>query len=195
MCRSRSKTKTKKAIKSISEARAELLRFHKTAARFNAAIRRGFPPSHRIARAMERNTSGLINDAPGEAQSCVAAPEDACYCCCPEEAPSFNDGVSEAIEEARVWAGRPRIRAYGEFQYPARVSWVERALAVEVAAAAKSFFGSVYCLPGACIKHLRAEDKSRMHKHAVFMWEFAGANLLLQQFPGGICRAIIEFIV
>ena len=115
---------------------------------------------------MERNTSGLVNDAPGEIQSFVSALEDACYMFCPELAQSFNDGVGETIEDARVWAGRPQIDAYGNFQYTTRVSWVEATLVGEVAIAAASFFASVCALPGAQVHHLRTEEKSHMHKHA-----------------------------
>ncbi len=206
MCRPLSKTKTKKAPKLTNKACAELLRFHKTTARFNAAIRKAFPPTHKLARAMERNTSGLVNDAPGEIQSFVSAVEDACYLCSPERAQSFNDGVGQTIEEARVWAGRPCIDAYGDFQYTARVSWVENSLAVEVAVVAAAFFASVHALPGVQVHHLRTEEKSYMHKHAALLQEFNSAKfdprpsvvsllLLHRRFPSGVCRGIIEFVV
>ena len=206
MCKPLSKSKSKKRAELVDKARSELLRFHKTTARFNAAIRKNFPPTHKLARAMERNTSGLVNDAPGEVQSFVSALEDVCFAFCPELARSFNDGVGETIEDARLWAGRPQIDEHGDFKYTARVSWVETSLAFEVAVAAAAFFSSVCALPGVRVQHLRVEEKSYMHKYAALAQEFHRAKFdprptdallasLLRRFPGDMCREIVEFVL
>ncbi len=206
MCRPLSKANAKRAERSIKKACDALLRFHRTTARFNAAIRKAFPPAHKLARTMERNTSGLVNDAPGEIQSFVSAIEDACFTFCPELAQSFNDGVGETIEHARIWAGRPHIDAYGDYQYTNRASWVENSLAVEVVVAAAAFFASVYALPGAGVDHLRTEEKSYMHKHAALAREINGAKfdtrptvvlllVLQRRFPREVCREIVEFVL
>ena len=206
MCRPLSNTKTKQASKLIRKACADLLMFHKTPARYNGAIRKAFPPTHKLTRAMERNTSGLVNDAPGEIQSFVSAIEDACYMFSPEHAQSFNDGVGQTIEEARIWAGRPQIDAYGDYEYVARVSWVETSLAEEVAVAAATLFAGVVALPSAQVKHLRSEEKSYMQKLAALARELSGAKfnprptvvlllLLQRRFPSGVCRGIVEFVV
>ena len=90
---SRARSKSKQIRKAILAARQELLRFHRTTARFNAAIRRSLPLSHRLAKSMERHTSGLINDAPTEVQSFVGAAADACYKTCLEEEAACGEDV------------------------------------------------------------------------------------------------------
>ena len=206
MCKPLNKSKSKTHTKFVEKACSELLRFHKTTARFNAAIRKSFPPTHKLAKTMERNTSGLVNDAPGEVQSFVSALEDVCFAFCPSLARSFNDGVGETIEDARHWAGRPQIDEHGDFRYTARVSWVETSLALEVTVAAAAFFASVCALPGVRVQHLRAEEKSYMHKYAALAQEFHRAKFdpqptdvllssLLQRFPSDVCREIVEFVL
>ena len=111
----RARAKNKRIRKEILAARQGLLRIHTNTARFNASIRRPFPQSHRLTKSMERNTSGLINDAPAEVQSFVASAEDACYAHCPEEEAAFGEDVGVTIDEARRWAGRPAINPYGIF--------------------------------------------------------------------------------
>ena len=139
MCRARSGKR--KVRKTIARAQRELLRYHEATARFNAAIRKSFPRQHRIARSMERHCSGLINDAPEEIQSFVGAAEDACYCCSPRETSSeaWCDGVAETIDAARTCIGYPRLGAYGDRVYHMAVTWVEKALASEMRAAAGAF--------------------------------------------------------
>lgn len=206
MCKPLSGSKSKRHGKLLDKACSELLRFHKTTARFNAAIRKTFPPTHKLTKTMERNTSGLVNDAPGEVQSFVSELEDACFALRPELARSFNDGVGKTIEDARHWAGRPPIDEYGDFRYTARVSWVETSLALEVAVAAASFFNSVCALPGVGVQQLRAEEKSYMHKYAALQQEFQKAKFdpqptdalltsLLSRFPSDVCREIVEFVL
>ena len=136
MCRARSGKR--KVRKTIARAQRELLRYHEATARFNAAIRNTYPRQHRIAKSMERHSSGLINDAPEEIQSFVGAAEDACYFCSPRQASAgaWGDGVAETIDAARACVGCPRLGAYGDRVYPMAVTWVEKALASEMRAAA-----------------------------------------------------------
>ena len=206
MCKPLGGSKSERHGKLLDKACSELLRFHKTTARFNAAIRKSFPPTHKLTKTMERNTSGLVNDAPGEVQSFVSELEDACFAFRPELARSFNDGVGETIEDARLWAGRPQIDEHGEFHYTARASWVETSLALEVTVAAAAFFASVCALPGVRVQHLRAEEKSYMHKYAAMAQEFQKAKFdphptdallvsLLRRFPSDVCREIVEFVL
>ena len=206
MCRARSGKR--KVRKTIARAQRELLRYHEATARFNAAIRNTFPRQHRIAKSMERHSSGLINDAPEEIQSFVGAAEDACYFCCPREASSgaWIDGVAETIDAARACVGCPRLGAYGDRVYPMAVTWVEKALASEMRAAAGAFFQSVYELPCADTKKLREEERAFVYKHERMMLDLRRAKFdpsptytlllsLRKRLPGEVCSAVVRFLI
>ena len=62
--------------RSVHEA---LLALYDVLARYNASIRVKYPPSAPVARVMERNTSGWVNDAPFPIQEFKLAAEDAIY--------------------------------------------------------------------------------------------------------------------
>ena len=206
MCRplgtnKRNAARAKRVLKSL---RADLLRYHSATARLNASVRRAFPPEKRLARVMERNSSGTINDAPGEIQSFVGAVEDACYSHCPEEASSLTDGVGQAIESARAWAGRPPLSIYGDFMYSRCVTWVEKCLVLETRAAAEAFFQKAYSLPGVDKKSLLLDEATFLLRHENLTREIGRANydpvpeqrLLLvlgRRFPLEVCRGILAF--
>ena len=142
-------------------------------------IRKSFPRHHKVAKSMERNSSGLINDAPEEIQSFVGAAEDACYLCCPGE-PSgdcWNDGVAETINAARACVGYPHMGRYGDRLYTMAVSWIEKALASEMRAAAEAFFQSVYELPGVDAKKLRGEERTFLYRHRRLTLDFASGQV------------------
>ena len=206
MCRARSGKR--KVRKTIARAQRELLRYHEATARFNAAIRKSFPRQHRIAKSMERHSSGLINDAPEEIQSFVGAAEDACYFCCPREASTgvWSDGVAETIDAARACVGCPRLGAYGDRVYPMAVTWVEKALASEMRAAAGAFFQSVYELPCADAKKLREEERAFVYKHQRMMLDLRRAKFdpsptytlllaLRQRLPCEVSSAVVRFLI
>ena len=67
------------ASESARKAREALLALHDVLARYNAAIRVKYPPSAPVARVMEHNTSGWVNDAPFVIQEFKLAAEDAIY--------------------------------------------------------------------------------------------------------------------
>ena len=206
MCRARSGKR--KVRKTIARAQRELLRYHEATARFNAAIRNTYPRQHRIAKSMERHSSGLINDAPEEIQSFVGAAEDACYCCCPGDASMefWSDGVAETIDAARACVGCPRFGAYGDRVYPMAVTWVEKALASEMRAAAGAFFQSVYELPCADAKKLQDEERAFVYKHQRMMLDLRRAKFdpsptytlllaLRQRLPCEVSSAVVRFLM
>ena len=206
MCRARSGKR--RVRKTIARAQRDLLRYHEATARFNAAIRETNPRHHRIAKLMERHSSGLINDAPEEIQSFVGAAEDACYFCCPRDASIefWSDGVAETIDTARACVGCPRFGAYGDRVYPMAVTWAEKALASEMRAAAGAFFQSVYELPCADAKKLREEERAFVYKHQRMMLDLRRAKFdpnptymlllaLRQQLPGEVCSAVVQFLI
>ena len=67
------------ASNSAREAHEALLALHEVLAKYNASIRVKYPPSAPVARAMERSTSGWVNDAPFLIQAFKLAAEDAIY--------------------------------------------------------------------------------------------------------------------
>ena len=167
MCKA---SRNQKRIKrTLASAQRELLRYHEATAKFNAAVRKSFPRSHKVARSMERHSSGLINDAPEEIQSFVGVLEDANFLCFPEvAAQDCSDSVSETIDAARAQVGRHQYCEYGEPVFAKAVTLVEKALAAEMKAAAAALFHSVYQLP--CVsetsaKRLREEERVFAHKH------------------------------
>ena len=157
---------------------------------------------------MERHSSGLINDAPEEIQSFVGAAEDACYFCCPREASigAWGDGVAETIDAARACVGCPRLGAYGDRVYPMVVSWVEKALASEMRAAAGAFFQSVFELPCADAKKLREEERAFVYEHQRMMLDLRRAKFdpsptytlllaLRQRLPCEVSSAVVRFLM
>ena len=74
MCKPISKTGASDGARSVHEA---LLALYDVLARYNASIRVKYPPSAPVARVMERNTSGWVNDAPFPIQEFKLAAEDA----------------------------------------------------------------------------------------------------------------------
>ena len=86
-----------------------LLSLHEALARYNASIRVTFPPSHQVARAMDRNTSGWVNDAPFQIREFVLAAEDALFAqlrsCGTLPASGdvcLSEGVAEILDAARA---------------------------------------------------------------------------------------------
>ena len=122
-----------------------LLDLHEALAKYNAAIRVRFPPSHPLTRAVERNTSGWINDAPYAIQEFKLAAEDALF---REQAREYylGDGVADLIDGARVWAGSTPITERGKEIWTKRVTIVERALFDLVRTRADRYFGAVWQL-------------------------------------------------
>ena len=127
-----------------------LLRLHEALARYNAAIRVKFPRSHPMARAMERNTSGWVNDAPFQIQEFVHAAEDALFSQLRSRGASsgacdiyLSEGVTEILDAARAWAGHTPIDAYARDVFPKCVTIVERGLFDLVDGRALKFFAAV----------------------------------------------------
>ena len=87
------------ASESARAAHEALLALHDVLARYNAAIRVKYPPSAPVARVMEHNTSGWVNDAPFQIQEFKLAAEDAIYA---EQAKEYylGDGVNEILDAA-----------------------------------------------------------------------------------------------
>ena len=92
------------ATESARKAHEALLALHDVLARYNAAIRVKYPPSASVARVMEHNTSGWVNDAPFVNQEFKLAAEDAIYAQRAEDY-SLGEGVNEILDAAQEWAG------------------------------------------------------------------------------------------
>ena len=208
MCNARNDQKRIK--RTLAGAQRELLRYHEATAKFNAAIRKSFPRPHKLARSMERHSSGLINDAPEEIQSFVGVLEDAAYLCCPGRGPQdCSDSVSETIDAARAQVGRHQYCEYGEPVFATAVTFVEKALASEMKAAAAALFRSVYQLP--CVDEmtgnmLRAEERLFAHKHRQLALDLHRTSfdatptytlllLLRRRFPPDVGPTIVRFLL
>ena len=119
-----SKFDTSKNARTAHEA---LLALHDVLARYNASIRVKYPPSAPVARVMEHNTSGWVNDAPYIVQEFKHAAEDAIFAQNAEDY-SLGDGVTEILTAAHEWAGHTPIDERGREVWHKRVSIVERGL-------------------------------------------------------------------
>ena len=133
------------ATESARTAHEALLALHDVLARYNASIRVKYPPSAPVARVMEHNTSGWVNDAPYIVQEFKHAAEDAIHAQRAEDY-CLGDGVTEILDAAQEWAGHTPIDERGREVWRKRVSIVERGLFDLVQARANAFFGSVWRL-------------------------------------------------
>ena len=142
MCSPTSKPDAPERARSAQET---LLALHEVLARYNAAIRVKYPPSAPVARVMERNTSGWVNDAPFQIQAFKHAAEDAIYAEQSEEY-HLGDGVNQILDAAQEWAGDTPLDDRGRHVWHKRVSIVERGLFDLIYIRANAFFGSVWRL-------------------------------------------------
>ena len=133
------------ACDSAHAAHEALLALHEVLARYNASIRVKYPPSAPVARVMERNTSGWINDAPCMIQEFKHAAEDAIYAELAEDH-YLGDGVNDILGAAQKWAGHTPIDDRGREIWHKRISIVERGLFDLIHVRANAFFGSVWRL-------------------------------------------------
>ena len=142
MCTSKTKVGVSERAQVAHEA---LLALHEVLAKYNASIRVKYPPSAPVARIMERNTSGWVNDAPFLIQEFKHAAEDA-ICAQQTEDCCLGDGVNEILDAAHEWAGFTPIDEKGREIWHKRVSIVERGLFDLVHARSQAFFGAVWRL-------------------------------------------------
>ena len=133
------------ATESARKAHEALLALHDVLARYNAAIRVKYPPSASVARVMEHNTSGWVNDAPFVIQEFKLAAEDAIYAQRAEDY-SLGEGVNEILDAAQEWAGYTPIDDRGREVWHKRISIIERGLFDLVQVRANAFFGMVWRL-------------------------------------------------
>ena len=130
---------------SAQAAHEALLALHDVLAKYNASIRVKYPPSAPVARVMERNTSGWVNDAPFLIQEFKHAAEDA-ICAKQAEDCCLGDGVNEILDAAHEWAGFTPIDEKGREIWHKRVSIVERGLFDLVHVRSQAFFATVWRL-------------------------------------------------
>ena len=142
MCKPISKLGASDGARSVHEA---LLALYDVLARYNASIRVKYPPSAPVARVMERNTSGWVNDAPFPIQEFKLAAEDAIYAELAKDY-SLGDGVNEILDAAQEWAGHTPIDDRGRQVWHKKVSIIERGLFDLVQIRANAFFGTVWRL-------------------------------------------------
>ena len=109
------------ASESARMAHTALIALHDVLARYNAAIRVKYPPSAPVARVMEHNTSGWVNDASFVIQEFKLAAEDAIYAQQAEDY-SLGDGVNEILDAAQEWAGHTPIDDRGRQVWHKKVS-------------------------------------------------------------------------
>ena len=133
MCKPISKPDASESARVAHEA---LLALHDVLARYNASIRVKYPPSAPVARVMERNTSGWVNDAPFPIQEFKLAAEDAIYAELAKDY-SLGDGVNEILDAAQECARQV---------WHKKVSIIERGLFDLVQIRANAFFGTVWRL-------------------------------------------------
>ena len=100
---------------------------HDVLAKYNASIRVKYPPSAPVARVMEHNTSGWVNDAPFVIQEFKHAAEDAIYATQAVDY-SLGEGVNEVLDAAQEWAGHTPIDDRGRQVWHKKVSIIERGL-------------------------------------------------------------------
>ena len=142
MCKPISKPDASESARVAHEA---LLALHDVLARYNASIRVKYPPSAPVARVMERNTSGWVNDAPFLIQEFKLAAEDAIYAELAKDY-SLGDGVNEILDAAQEWAGHTPIDDRGRQVWHKKVSIIERGLFDLVQIRANAFVGTVWRL-------------------------------------------------
>ena len=142
MCKPISKPDASDGARSVHEA---LLALYDVLARYNASIRVKYPPSAPVARVMERNTSGWVNDAPFPIQEFKLAAEDAIYAELAKDY-SLGDGVNEILDAAQEWAGHTPIEDRSREVWHKRVSIIERGLFDLVQSRVNAFFGTVWRL-------------------------------------------------
>jgi len=142
MCKPISKLGASDGARSVHEA---LLALYDVLARYNASIRVKYPPSAPVARVMERNTLGWVNDAPFLIQEFKLAAEDAIYAELAKDY-SLGDGVNEILDAAQEWAGHTPIDDRGRQVWHKKVSIIERGLFDLVQIRANAFFGTVWRL-------------------------------------------------
>jgi hypothetical protein len=203
MCRPISKPDASESARAAHEA---LLALHDVLARYNASIRVKYPPSAPVARVMERNTSGWVNDAPFLIQEFKHAAEDAIYA---EQAEDhyLGDGMNEILDAAQEWAGHTPIDDRGRQVWHKRVSIIERGLFDLVHGRANAFFGSVWRLKllGASASNLVPEQQRFKRKLDAMEGTLKRARidpgpafriLLLMRtvVPGGCATRIVQYI-
>ena len=109
---------------SARAAHDAVLALHEVLAKYNAAIRVKFPPSAPLTRAMERSTSGWVNDAPFMIEMFKHAAEDAIYAELTHDY-FLSHGVSEVLDNAQKWAGCTPIDDWGKQVWAKRISIVD----------------------------------------------------------------------
>ena len=94
-------------------------------AKFNASIRVRYPKSSPLARAMARNTSGLLGGAPFLVQDLKFAIEDAIFAqwgtVC-----RLSEDIADILGAADVWAGLARVCGWGRRYQRQSISIIER---------------------------------------------------------------------
>ena len=194
------------ASETARTAHEALLALHDVLARYNAAIRVKYPPSAPVARVMEQNTSGWVNDAPFVIQEFKLAAEDAIYAQQAEDY-SLGDGVNEILDAAQEWAGHTPIDDRGREIWHKRVSIVERGLFDLVQSRATAFFGTVWRLKllGASASSLVPEQQKFKRKLGAMEGalkrarkdpepSFAILLLMRAVVPAGCATRIVQYI-
>ena len=135
-----------------------LLQLQETVAKHNASFRNRFPHSDPI-----RSFFGVFDDIPIQIHAFAYAAEEAAHLCegLPMEPDAmYTNGVSEILDAARSWAGRPQRSSKGAIIWKRSLSHIERGLAQEIGNQAREFFDSVYSLPGVTKQALTEEERA-----------------------------------
>ncbi len=96
----------------LLHVRAALLQLQEVVAKHNQSFRLRYPHYDPLYKAVERSFFGVFNDIPWEMHALPHAAEDVAFTCndLPMHAMDmYTDGVTDVIDAARTWAGRPKI--------------------------------------------------------------------------------------
>jgi len=186
-----------------------LLQLQETVAKHNAAFRNRFPHSHPVYKAVERSFFGVFNDIPIQIHAFTYAAEEAARLCdsLPMEPDAmYTDGVSDVLDAARSWAGRPPRSGKGAIIWKKSLSHIERDLAQEIGQQARDFFNSVYSLPGVTKQPLTEEERAFWARYRKLVSAqkrtpldleptYETVMLLSRRLPRALCWWVASFVL
>ena len=179
-------------------------------AKHNARIRLRSSYSHPFRAAVEKHVSGTINELPSPIHVFAQCAEDAA--CKHEKAlgadplDMFTEGMSELVDEARVWARKLAISDMATPLYPKALSLVEEHLSQEIACSVRDFFAAVHAIPGVNAKPLANVETdvwAKYHRAEAALSRAARdhsvaiqAKLVLsQRMPASIADSVLCYLV
>ena len=191
----------------LISVRTALLQLQEVVAKHNQSFRLRYPHYDPLYKSVERSFFGVFNDIPLQIHAFSYAAEDVAFTC--NDLPMhpmdmFSEGVTDVIDSARSWAGRPKRNDKGVIKWKKSLSHVERHLAVEIGEYAQQLFEKVYDLP-VNHKSLKIEEEAFWARYKKLMAAHSRAKCdtealtetslaLSRKLPSPICQQIVRYL-